>query len=171
LRCVFAQCLTDHGKARLVLVDAVERQRAGGKAHLACGAMSDDMDRVKPPPAPEHLRDLRVDVADCGIDKGDFPDLAMHVGHAVTLQCGCRAKRVGPGAGPVTNRSRLRGGPQRGVSDPRQLVGDYTNPILKPEAAEVVKKYGEMELSGVGALRPDQPVLARTGALHFFGIL
>ena len=36
------------------------------------------------------------------------------------------------GPGPVTNRLRLRGGPQRGVSDPRQLVGDYTNPILTP---------------------------------------
>ena len=44
------------------------------------------------------------------------------------------------GPGPVTNRLRLRGGPKRGVSDPRQLVGDYTNPILKPPAAEFVKK-------------------------------
>jgi hypothetical protein len=58
------------------------------------------------------------------------------------------------GPGPVTNRLRLRGGPQRGVSDPRQLVGDYANPILKPEAAEFVKKHGEMELSGVGAPTP-----------------
>src|SRR6266436_9889127 len=58
------------------------------------------------------------------------------------------------GPGPVTNRSRLRGGPQKGVSDPRQLVGDYTYPILKPQAAEFVKKHGEMELSGVGAPTP-----------------
>jgi hypothetical protein len=58
------------------------------------------------------------------------------------------------GPGPVTNRLRLRGGPQRGVSDPRQLVGDYTNPILKPQAAELVKKHGEMELGGVGASTP-----------------
>jgi hypothetical protein len=58
------------------------------------------------------------------------------------------------GPGPVTNRLRLRGGPQRGVGDPRQLVGDYTNPILKPQAAEVVKKHGEMESSGVGAPNP-----------------
>jgi hypothetical protein len=36
------------------------------------------------------------------------------------------------------------------VSDPRQLVGDYTNPILKPTAAEVVKKHAEMSLAGVG---------------------
>jgi hypothetical protein len=58
------------------------------------------------------------------------------------------------GPGPVTNRSRVRGGPQRGVSDPRQFVGDYTNPILKPQAAEVVKKHGEMELNGVGSPTP-----------------
>src|SRR5438309_9792643 len=38
------------------------------------------------------------------------------------------------GPGPVTNRSR-----RNGVGNFQQLVGDYTNPILKPEAAEVVK--------------------------------
>jgi hypothetical protein len=65
------------------------------------------------------------------------------------------------GPGPVTNRSR---GPQRpggaagspqavppreGVSNYDQLVGDYTNPILKPWAAEVVKKFGEISLAGI----------------------
>jgi len=65
------------------------------------------------------------------------------------------------GPGPVTNRSRW---PQRpsgpggsvavpptkeGVSNYDQLVGDYTNPILQPWAAEVVKKFGEMSLSGI----------------------
>jgi hypothetical protein len=58
------------------------------------------------------------------------------------------------GPGPVTNRSRLRGGPQRGVSNPDQLVGDYTNPILKPWAAEIVKKHGEAELSGLSSPTP-----------------
>jgi hypothetical protein len=48
------------------------------------------------------------------------------------------------GPGPVTNRSR-----RNGISDYNQLVGDYTNPILKPEAAEVVKKHGELSLAGV----------------------
>jgi hypothetical protein len=33
-------------------------------------------------------------------------------------------------------------------------VGDYTNPILKPQAAEVVKKHGEIELSGALAPNP-----------------
>jgi hypothetical protein len=63
------------------------------------------------------------------------------------------------GPGPVTNRSRW---PQRpgndgpplppgvqGVSDYNQLVGDYTNPILQPWAAAVVKKFGEMSLAGI----------------------
>ncbi len=64
------------------------------------------------------------------------------------------------GPGPVTNRSRA---PQRpadsagsqsspptrdGVSDYDQLVGDYTNPILQPWAAQVVKKFGEISLAG-----------------------
>ena len=47
------------------------------------------------------------------------------------------------GAGPVTNMSR-----RNGVSNNYQLVGDYTNPILKLEAAAVVKRAGEVALSG-----------------------
>jgi hypothetical protein len=35
------------------------------------------------------------------------------------------------------------------VSNYDQLVGDYTNPILQPWAAEVVKKFGEMSLAGI----------------------
>jgi hypothetical protein len=41
----------------------------------------------------------------------------------------------------VVNRSR-----RNGTSNSYQLVGDYTNPILKPEAAEAVKRHGEIEL-------------------------
>src|SRR5215475_9409945 len=46
-------------------------------------------------------------------------------------------------SGPTSlvNRSR-----RNGIGDLLQLVGDYTNPILKPEAAEVVKKHGEISL-------------------------
>jgi hypothetical protein len=58
------------------------------------------------------------------------------------------------GPGPVTNRARLGGGPQKGVSNPDLFVGDYTNPILKPKAAEEVKKHGQIELSGVAAPTP-----------------
>ena len=63
------------------------------------------------------------------------------------------------GPGPVTNRSRWpqqpgNDGPPlppgvEGVSDYDQLVGDYTNPILQPWAAEAVKKFGEMSLAGI----------------------
>jgi hypothetical protein len=48
------------------------------------------------------------------------------------------------GPGPVTNRSR-----RNGRRDIYQYVGDYTNPILKPEAADIVKKHGEISLTGV----------------------
>src|SRR5579863_3365295 len=40
------------------------------------------------------------------------------------------------------------------VSNIRELVGDYTNPILKPEAAEIVKKFGDISLAGVGYPTP-----------------
>ena len=53
------------------------------------------------------------------------------------------------GHGPVTNRARVNG-----VSNYNRLVGDYTNPILKPEAAEIVKKYGDLSLSGAGYPTP-----------------
>src|SRR5262252_6852284 len=48
------------------------------------------------------------------------------------------------GPGPVTNRSR-----RNGASDAYELVGDYTNPILKPHAAEIVRKYGDVSLTRV----------------------
>jgi len=48
------------------------------------------------------------------------------------------------GPGPLRNRSRLRTGPQAGVGNVSELVGDYTNPILQPWAADVVKKFGEI---------------------------
>jgi hypothetical protein len=48
------------------------------------------------------------------------------------------------GPGPVRNLSR-----RNRVSNNYQLVGDYTNPILKPEAAQVVRRAGEVALSGV----------------------
>jgi hypothetical protein len=35
-----------------------------------------------------------------------------------------------------------------------ELVGDYTNPILQPWAAEVVKRFGEISLAGVGFPSP-----------------
>ncbi len=49
------------------------------------------------------------------------------------------------GPGPVTNKSRRQ---DDGTSDYAQLVGDYSNPILQPWAADVVKKKGEVSLAG-----------------------
>jgi hypothetical protein len=59
------------------------------------------------------------------------------------------------GPGPVRNKSRLRSG----ASNFDQLVGDYGNPILKPQAAEVVKKFGEISLSGLAFPDPDNQCL------------
>ena len=53
------------------------------------------------------------------------------------------------GPGPVTNRSR-----RNGVGDSYQWAGDYTNPILKPQAAEVVKRHGEISLAGLAYPTP-----------------
>jgi len=47
------------------------------------------------------------------------------------------------GPGPVTNRSR-----PNGRNDLYHTAGDYTNPILKPRAAEIVKTHGEMAFTG-----------------------
>jgi hypothetical protein len=69
------------------------------------------------------------------------------------------------GPGPILNKSRWSqifgtDGPLAPgtntvlVSNPNKLVGDYTNPILKPEAAEAVKRHGEIELSGAAAPVP-----------------
>jgi hypothetical protein len=54
------------------------------------------------------------------------------------------------GSGPVRNRSRR----PDGVAKFQQLVGEYTNPILQPWAAEVVKKHGEISLTGQGYPTP-----------------
>ena len=58
------------------------------------------------------------------------------------------------GPGPVVNRSRVNG-----QSNLSQFVGDYTNPILKPRAAEAVKRHGEIELSGTAAANPSNQCL------------
>lgn len=56
--------------------------------------------------------------------------------------------RSGPTA--LVNRSRR----PNGTGNILQLVGDYTNPILRPQAAEVVKKHGEIALRGIGDPNP-----------------
>src|SRR5258706_393584 len=59
------------------------------------------------------------------------------------------------GPGPIRNKIRL----PSGAANFDQLVGDYTNPILKPEAAEVLKKRGEISLSGHAFPDPDNQCL------------
>ena len=54
-------------------------------------------------------------------------------------------------SGPTTVTNRAR---SNGTSDYSKLVGDYTNPILKPEAAAVVKKFGEMSIDHYGFHNP-----------------
>jgi hypothetical protein len=53
------------------------------------------------------------------------------------------------GPGPVANTSHRNGG-----SNPYELVGDYTNPILQPHAAHAVRTQGENELSNGPAPTP-----------------
>jgi hypothetical protein len=49
------------------------------------------------------------------------------------------------GQGPVVNKVRT----PTGIGNSDQLVGDYSNPILKPQAADVVKQHGEISRAGV----------------------
>jgi hypothetical protein len=66
----------------------------------------------------------------------DFSGVWVHAGMGFGPQLS--------GPGPVRNKSRL----PSGRSNFGLMVGDYTNPILKPAAAEVVKRFGEISLSG-----------------------
>src|ERR1700746_3545201 len=63
------------------------------------------------------------------------------------------------GPGPVRNLTRVKSGPNAGASDFNKPVGDYNNPILQPWAAEVVKKSGEISLSGRIYPDPDNQCL------------
>jgi hypothetical protein len=55
-------------------------------------------------------------------------------------------------SGPTSliNRSRR----PNGTGDGLKLAGDYTNPILKPDAAAVVKKHGDLGLNWMGDPNP-----------------
>jgi hypothetical protein len=56
------------------------------------------------------------------------------------------------GPGPVVNMMHAPNGTQ----DMNKLVGDYNNPILKPEAAALVKQRGQMSLEGISVPNPHQ---------------
>lgn len=55
------------------------------------------------------------------------------------------AERLPSGSTPLTNLKRLKDG----TGDGQQLVGDYNNPILKPEAAAIVRQKGEISIKGI----------------------
>jgi len=66
---------------------------------------------------------------------------------------GASASRFEPlSSGPtaLVNRSRR----PNGTGDILKLAGDYTNPILTPEAVGVVKSHGELGLNGIGDPNP-----------------
>jgi hypothetical protein len=50
----------------------------------------------------------------------------------------------------LVNRSRRA----NGTGDILKLAGDFTNPILKPAAVEVVKRHAELGLNGIGDPNP-----------------
>src|SRR5882672_6050657 len=54
------------------------------------------------------------------------------------------------GPGPVVNMMHSAAG----TMDMNALVGDYTNPILKPEAAAILKQRGEASLKGISVPNP-----------------
>jgi hypothetical protein len=74
-----------------------------------------------------------------------IPDLSGLWMHALP---GFEPLSSGPTA--LVNRSRR----PNGTGDILKLNGDYTNPILKPEAAEVVKSHAELGLKGIGDANP-----------------
>jgi hypothetical protein len=74
-----------------------------------------------------------------------FPDFSGIWVHSIP---GFEPLRSGPTA--LVNRSRR----ENGTGDILKLTGDYTNPILKPEAAEVVKGHAELGLNGIGDPNP-----------------
>src|SRR5262249_15937317 len=77
-----------------------------------------------------------------------IPDFSGIWGHPY-LTGGFEQPLSGPG--PVRNKARRR----VGVSSAYQLIGDYTNPILRPHAAEEVKRHGEISLTGVAYPTPN----------------
>jgi hypothetical protein len=55
-------------------------------------------------------------------------------------------------SGPTALVNRARR--PNGTGDILRLAGDYSNPILKPAAEEVVKKHGELGMAGIGDPNP-----------------
>jgi hypothetical protein len=78
-------------------------------------------------------------------EKGAIPDLSGIWLHTLP---GFEPLPAGPTA--LVNRSRR----PNGTGDILKLNGDYTNPILTPAAAEVVKQHAELGQKGIGDPNP-----------------
>jgi hypothetical protein len=74
-----------------------------------------------------------------GDDERPIPDLTGHWGRNAF-----NFEPMPTGPRPLVNLERL----PDGTNDRGVLVGDYRNPLLKPEAAKHVKELGEYSLSG-----------------------
>jgi hypothetical protein len=74
-----------------------------------------------------------------------IPDLSGVWNHSIP---GFEPLATGPTA--LVNRQRRA----NGTGNILKLVGDYTNPILKPQAAEIVKQHAELGLQGIGDPNP-----------------
>jgi hypothetical protein len=74
-----------------------------------------------------------------------IPDLSGVWNHSIP---GFEPLASGPTA--LVNRQRRA----NGTGNILKLVGDYTNPILKPQAAEIVKQHAELGLQGIGDPNP-----------------
>ena len=73
-------------------------------------------------------------------EAGSVPDFS---GVWARSTFGWELKDSGPG--PLKNLVRR----PNGISDAQTLVGDYMNPILKPGAADIVKRHGELSKAGI----------------------
>jgi hypothetical protein len=83
--------------------------------------------------------------AGSGEEDASIPDLSGVWLHTLP---GFEPLPSGPTA--LINRSRR----PNGTGNILKLTGDYTNPILKPEAAEVVKRHADLGLKGIGDPNP-----------------
>jgi hypothetical protein len=83
---------------------------------------------------------------------GSVPDFTGHWAHPFL---GFEQPTSGPG--PVRNKVLL----PTGQSGAGNFVGDYSNPILKPQTAEIIKQRGEVSLAGKAFPDPDSQCLSQ----------
>jgi hypothetical protein len=92
----------------------------------------------------------------CVFAMAAIPPWSQATARAVPDFSGMWAHPSLPGMEPLSSgpTSLVNLSRRNGRSNQLQLVGDYHNPILKPEAAAIVKKHGEESLSHFGFHNP-----------------